>query len=47
MSATELNKERKKLEDLMYEHARNLEFEEAAKIRDQISKVNERFVLNS
>lgn len=47
MSTTQLNKERKRLEDLMYEHARNLEFEEAAQIRDQISKVNERFVLNS
>ena len=26
----------KKLEQKMYEHARNLEFEEAAKIRDEI-----------
>ena len=32
----------KKLEQQMYEHARNLEFEEAAKIRDQIHKIREK-----
>jgi excinuclease ABC subunit B len=29
----------KKLEAEMYKHARNLEFEEAARIRDQIEKL--------
>ncbi len=31
----------KKLEAEMYKHARNLEFEEAARIRDQIEKLRE------
>ena len=31
----------KKLEKKMYEHASNLEFEEASKIRDEIKKVKE------
>ena len=28
----------------MYEHARNLEFEDAAKVRDRISVINEKFI---
>jgi excinuclease ABC subunit B len=31
----------KKLEQQMYEHARNLEFEEAARLRDEIRKIQE------
>ena len=47
MSSAELEKEVARLQELMYEHARNLEFEQAAQIRDQLGKVNEQFVLNS
>jgi excinuclease ABC subunit B len=47
MSSAELEKEVARLQELMYEHARNLEFEQAAQIRDQLGKVNELFVLNS
>jgi excinuclease ABC subunit B len=32
-------KEIKRLEDKMYQHARNLEFEEAANTRDLLSKL--------
>ena len=31
----------KKLEQKMYEHARNLEFEEAARLRDEIHRVKQ------
>ena len=31
----------KKLEGQMYKHAQNLEFEEAARLRDQIGKLRE------
>ncbi|MDT8397660.1 MAG: excinuclease ABC subunit UvrB [Pseudomonadales bacterium] len=41
MNAKQLEKELKRLGDRMYEQARNLEFEEAAKTRDQISRVKE------
>jgi excinuclease ABC subunit B len=34
------------LEKQMYTHARNLEFEAAAKLRDKIYFLNERFQLN-
>ena len=34
-------KEIKRLEEKMYQHARNLEFEEAAKTRDQLSRLRE------
>ncbi len=44
MTPVQMAKEIKRLEELMYEHARNLEFEEAAKVRDQISKINEKFI---
>ncbi len=36
MKPAELKRALKQLEDRMYEHARNLEFEQAAKIRDEI-----------
>lgn len=35
----QLSKELKRLEKTMYQHARNLEFEEAAKIRDEIDEI--------
>ena len=44
MTPAQMAKEIKRLEEVMYEHARNLEFEEAAKVRDQISKINEKFI---
>ena len=31
----------KKLEEIMYRHARDLEFEEAAKVRDEIARIRE------
>ena len=36
----------KKLEKKMYEHATNLEFEEASKIRDEIKKIKD-FIFSS
>ena len=41
MPAKELNKKIKQLEQQMYEHAQNLEFEEAAQLRDKIKRVQE------
>ncbi|HHJ80477.1 MAG TPA: excinuclease ABC subunit UvrB [Candidatus Tenderia electrophaga] len=41
MPAAELNKKVKQLEQQMYEHAQNLEFEEAAQLRDKIKRVQE------
>lgn len=41
LSARELKIKLKQLDSLMYEHARNLEFEEAARVRDQIEKLKE------
>ena len=35
-------KEIKRLEEKMYQHARNLEFEEAAKTRDQLNRLREK-----
>ncbi|MGR9114732.1 MAG: excinuclease ABC subunit UvrB [Gammaproteobacteria bacterium] len=37
-------KKLKQLEDKMYQHARNLEFEEAARLRDEIKLLQEEFV---
>ncbi|NJM12966.1 MAG: hypothetical protein HC889_14825 [Synechococcaceae cyanobacterium SM1_2_3] len=31
----------KKLEETMYRHARDLEFEEAAKVRDEIQRIRQ------
>ncbi len=39
MSASQLGAKLKKLEEQMYQHAQNLEFEDAARIRDEIKKV--------
>ncbi|MDN5863887.1 MAG: excinuclease ABC subunit UvrB [Gammaproteobacteria bacterium] len=41
MSAAERENLLKKLEKKMYEHARNLEFEQAAKLRDEINEIQE------
>ena len=41
MSPAKLSKEIEKLEQQMFEHARDLEFEEAARIRDKISQMKE------
>lgn len=42
MSEKELAREIKRLEKLMMEHAKNLEFESAAKTRDQLTRVREK-----
>ena len=41
MSPAELNKKIKQLEQKMHQHAQNLEFEEAARLRDEIKRVQE------
>ena len=41
MPAKKLARELKKLEEQMYRHAKNLEFEEAARVRDQIKHIQE------
>jgi excinuclease ABC subunit B len=41
MSPQQLQKRLKQLEDKMYQHAKNLEFEEAAKVRDDIRRIQE------
>lgn len=41
MSASQLAREIDKLEKQMFQHAENLEFEEAGRIRDQISRIRE------
>ena len=46
LSAKQLTAKLKKLENSMYDHARNLEFEEAAQVRDQISKLKEHYFKN-
>jgi excinuclease ABC subunit B len=43
LSAKQLNARLKQLENSMYEHARNLEFEEAARVRDEISDITEKY----
>ncbi len=39
LSESEINKKLAHMEDQMYEHARNLEFEQAAKLRDEIEAI--------
>lgn len=43
LSVAELTRQLKNLEEKMYEHARNLEFEEAARVRDQCRNLKERY----
>ncbi|MCX7251104.1 MAG: UvrB/UvrC motif-containing protein, partial [Burkholderiales bacterium] len=42
MSEKELAREIKRLEKQMLEHARNLEFEQAARVRDQLARLKDR-----
>jgi excinuclease ABC subunit B len=42
MSEKDLGREIKRLEKLMIEHARNLEFEQAARVRDQLGALKAR-----
>jgi excinuclease ABC subunit B len=42
MSEKDLAKEIKRLEKQMLEHARNLEFEQAAKVRDQLGRLKDK-----
>ena len=44
MPPGELAKQIRQLEEKMYQHARDLEFEQAAAIRDRINHINENFV---
>ena len=44
MSEKDLAKELKRLEKLMLEHARNLEFEQAARVRDQLHLLKQRIL---
>ncbi len=44
MSRTELEKQMKQLEEKMYTHAQNMEFEEAAYLRDQIKVLQDKFI---
>jgi excinuclease ABC subunit B len=39
MSEKDVAREIKRLEKLMIEHAKNLEFEKAARVRDQLSQI--------
>ena len=43
LSAKQLNAKLKKLENEMYQHARDLEFEDAARMRDQIAEIKEQY----
>ena len=42
MSEKDAAREIKRLEKLMLEHARNLEFEQAARTRDQLTRLKDR-----
>ena len=46
LSIKQLNSRLNKMENAMYEHARNLEFEDAAKLRDQITQFKNHFFIN-
>ncbi len=45
LSATEMSRKIKQLEQKMYQHARDLEFEEAAAVRDQIRVLQSKGIL--
>ncbi len=45
MTPAEFNKELKRLENKMMEHAKNLEFEEAAATRDQLTKLKDKMFI--
>jgi excinuclease ABC subunit B len=45
LSPKQLSKKLKQLEETMYKHAKNLEFEEAAKVRDEIKQIQEQVLV--
>jgi len=45
LTPKQLSKKLKQLEDTMYQHAKNLEFEQAAKLRDEIKKLQEQVLV--
>jgi excinuclease ABC subunit B len=45
LSAAELSREMDRVEKAMHEHARNLEFEDAAALRNRLAALRERWVL--
>ena len=45
MTPKQLGKKLKQLEDAMYQHAKNLEFEQAARIRDEIKVLQEQILV--
>lgn len=45
MTPKQLSKKLKQLEDAMYQHAKNLEFEQAAKLRDEIKLLQEQVLV--
>ena len=47
LSQKQLNAKLRQMENEMYQHARNLEFEEAARLRDEIAEVKERYFKSS
>jgi excinuclease ABC subunit B len=47
LSAIQLDARLKQLENTMYKHARDLEFEEAAQVRDEISNIKEQYFKTS
>jgi excinuclease ABC subunit B len=47
LSAAQLNARLKKLENTMYGHARDLEFEEAAHVRDEIAEIKQQYFKTS
>ncbi|WP_198265696.1 excinuclease ABC subunit UvrB [sulfur-oxidizing endosymbiont of Gigantopelta aegis] len=44
MTRSELEKQMQEMEDKMYSHAQNMEFEEAAHLRDQIKVLQDKFI---
>ncbi len=47
LSAKELENKIRELENKMYQHARDLEFEQAANVRDQVQALRAQFIANS
>jgi excinuclease ABC subunit B len=45
LNPKQLSKKLKQLEDSMYQHAKNLEFEQAAKLRDEIKRLQEQVLI--
>ncbi len=47
LSASQLNAKLKQMENRMYDHARDLEFEDAARVRDEIADIKESYFKSS